>query len=315
MINDGAVLLTAGHDIESSAFEELITAPIAVGDYAWIATNAVLLPGADIGVGSVVGAGAVVRGKVPPYRVAVGNPAYLLERRRGREIRNVFACSSCCASGRLVRRRRLDMRWLRYYLPEVIVCLAIIACVFEGALRKWLFRGSGGTAIYLCYFAKDILLAALILATRPRGTDSAPHRFRKILGIGLFLVISGAGISAVTGVNWVGAVLSLRALCFLPVVAYLAISRLAGMKLERLAVLIGCLTLGNAILGTVQYSSPAGAPVNYYAADLATEAAAFEGHVRSAGTFSYISGYGNMAAAGSWAGLTLLCLAAGRRGT
>jgi hypothetical protein len=38
----------------------------------------------------------------------------------------------------------------------------------------------------------------------------------------------------------------------------------------------------------------------------------FQGNVRAAGTFSYITGYGNMASVGAWAGLTLLCLAAGR---
>src|SRR5437588_1024115 len=81
VINDGVVLFTASHDINSQVFRTT-TAPIVVGDYAWIASNAILLPGAEIGTGAVISAGAVVRGHVPDYRIAVGNPAALLERKR-----------------------------------------------------------------------------------------------------------------------------------------------------------------------------------------------------------------------------------------
>jgi acetyltransferase-like isoleucine patch superfamily enzyme len=85
VINDGAVLFTASHDVESPAFRTT-TAPILIGDYAWIASSAILLPGARIGFGAVVGAGAVVRGLVPDYGIAVGNPAILLEQQRTRNL-------------------------------------------------------------------------------------------------------------------------------------------------------------------------------------------------------------------------------------
>jgi acetyltransferase-like isoleucine patch superfamily enzyme len=85
VINDGAVLFTASHDVESPTFRTT-TAPIVIGDYAWIASNAILLPGARIGFGAVVGAGAVVRGVVPDYRIAVGNRATLLEQQRTRNL-------------------------------------------------------------------------------------------------------------------------------------------------------------------------------------------------------------------------------------
>jgi acetyltransferase-like isoleucine patch superfamily enzyme len=50
-------------------------APITVGDDAWIGTRAVLLPGARLGDGVIVGAGAVVDFEVPAYAVVAGNPA------------------------------------------------------------------------------------------------------------------------------------------------------------------------------------------------------------------------------------------------
>jgi acetyltransferase-like isoleucine patch superfamily enzyme len=43
----------------------------------WIGANAVVM--ADIGAGSVIGAGAVVIHEIPPFSVAVGNPAEVIK--------------------------------------------------------------------------------------------------------------------------------------------------------------------------------------------------------------------------------------------
>lgn len=51
---------------------------VTVGDYSFIGTGSILLPGAEIGVGVLVGAGSVVRGKVPDYSIVVGNPAVVI---------------------------------------------------------------------------------------------------------------------------------------------------------------------------------------------------------------------------------------------
>jgi acetyltransferase-like isoleucine patch superfamily enzyme len=48
---------------------------IAVRRNAWIGTRAILLRGADIGEGAIVGAAAVVNSSVPPYAIVAGNPA------------------------------------------------------------------------------------------------------------------------------------------------------------------------------------------------------------------------------------------------
>lgn len=85
VINDGAVLLTASHSLTDPQWGHK-KAPIFIGDYAWIATNAVLLPGVTVGRGAVVGAGAVVRGDVPDYAVVAGNPATPLSRQRTAEL-------------------------------------------------------------------------------------------------------------------------------------------------------------------------------------------------------------------------------------
>jgi maltose O-acetyltransferase len=50
-------------------------APVVLEDDVWIAHGAILEPGATVGRGSVVSAGAVVVGAIPPGSLATGNPA------------------------------------------------------------------------------------------------------------------------------------------------------------------------------------------------------------------------------------------------
>ncbi|WP_371229194.1 CatB-related O-acetyltransferase [Roseovarius sp. 2305UL8-3] len=52
-----------------------------IGNDVWIGREARILPGAALGDGVIVGAGAVVAGHVPPYAVVVGNPARVVRMR------------------------------------------------------------------------------------------------------------------------------------------------------------------------------------------------------------------------------------------
>ncbi|WDF54461.1 acyltransferase [Mucilaginibacter sp. KACC 22063] len=80
-INDGVHILTASHNIQDPCWPH-IKSPVIIDDYAWVATNAVVLPGVHIGVGAVIGAGAVVSRNVAPYEIMVGNPAKPTSRKR-----------------------------------------------------------------------------------------------------------------------------------------------------------------------------------------------------------------------------------------
>ena len=66
---------------------------ILVEDDCWVGANVVFLDGAHVGRGSVVAAGAVVRGKVPPYSVVAGVPARVLRSRLPNETPLDSLCS------------------------------------------------------------------------------------------------------------------------------------------------------------------------------------------------------------------------------
>jgi len=58
---------------------------VVIEDDCWIGTKAIILDGVTVGCGSVIGAGAVVSRCIPPYSVAVGNPARVIRRRGQRD--------------------------------------------------------------------------------------------------------------------------------------------------------------------------------------------------------------------------------------
>ncbi|MFO8015862.1 MAG: CatB-related O-acetyltransferase [Candidatus Woesearchaeota archaeon] len=54
---------------------------VRIGNNVWIGDRVIILPGASIGDGAVVGAGSVVPKDIPPFSVAVGNPAKVKKKR------------------------------------------------------------------------------------------------------------------------------------------------------------------------------------------------------------------------------------------
>ncbi|XQP55291.1 MAG: CatB-related O-acetyltransferase [Mycoplasmoidaceae bacterium] len=57
-----------------------------VGNDVWIGQKAVIMPGVKIGDGAIIGAYAVVAKDIPPYAVAVGNPARVVKKRYSKKI-------------------------------------------------------------------------------------------------------------------------------------------------------------------------------------------------------------------------------------
>ncbi len=75
-------ILTADHDVNSPDFAGR-TRGVRIGDYAFIGTRAMVLPGVEIGRGAVVAAGSVVTRDVPELTIVAGCPAKQIGVRNG----------------------------------------------------------------------------------------------------------------------------------------------------------------------------------------------------------------------------------------
>jgi putative colanic acid biosynthesis acetyltransferase WcaF len=77
-ISQRAFVCTGSHDFRSPGFN-LVTKPVAVRAGSWIAAQAFIGPGVEIGEGSMVAAGSVVTEDVPPRVIVRGNPARVVK--------------------------------------------------------------------------------------------------------------------------------------------------------------------------------------------------------------------------------------------
>ena len=73
-------IFTATHDYSTYDLKDT-AASVHVQDNAWVGGGTLILPGVTIGRGAVIGAGSVVTKDVPPFSVAVGNPARVVRTR------------------------------------------------------------------------------------------------------------------------------------------------------------------------------------------------------------------------------------------
>lgn len=74
LVAQEAYLCTGTHNLSDPAWP-LMTAPITVGERAFVGARAVVLPGVSIGARAVVGACSVVTREVSPGATVAGNPA------------------------------------------------------------------------------------------------------------------------------------------------------------------------------------------------------------------------------------------------
>jgi putative colanic acid biosynthesis acetyltransferase WcaF len=83
-VSQYAYLCTGTHDI-SDPHMKLVTAPIIIGDSAWVCADTFIAPGVTLGEGAVAGARSSVYKDVEPWTVVGGNPAKFIKKRVLRE--------------------------------------------------------------------------------------------------------------------------------------------------------------------------------------------------------------------------------------
>ena len=80
MLANGAYVTDSDwHDLYNRIEPCRRAAPVRIEENAWIGDSAIVCKGVTIGRNSVIGAGAVVTGDIPPNAVAAGNPARVVK--------------------------------------------------------------------------------------------------------------------------------------------------------------------------------------------------------------------------------------------
>lgn len=80
-ISEGTKVLTHNHSTNYGAGLDkgCIATPLTIHDRAWIGARCMIMPGVtEIGRGAIISAGTIVKQKVPPYAIVMGNPAKIV---------------------------------------------------------------------------------------------------------------------------------------------------------------------------------------------------------------------------------------------
>jgi maltose O-acetyltransferase len=80
-IGHHVTFITADHEVGPAKCRAgaMKPTPIVIGNGSWIGACSTILPGVSIGESSIVAAGSVVSGNVPPHKVVGGSPARALK--------------------------------------------------------------------------------------------------------------------------------------------------------------------------------------------------------------------------------------------
>lgn len=78
------LMITQNHNYNGDAIpydSTYVCKDIVIGDFVWLGSRVMILPGTKIGEGAIIQGGSVVHGEIPPYAIAGGNPAKVFKYR------------------------------------------------------------------------------------------------------------------------------------------------------------------------------------------------------------------------------------------
>ncbi len=79
-VGPNVVFIGGGHDYTDLTLP-VVAKSIIINDNCWIGAGSTILPGVELGEGVIIGASSVVTKSIPPYSIAVGNPAKVIKQR------------------------------------------------------------------------------------------------------------------------------------------------------------------------------------------------------------------------------------------
>lgn len=92
VLGERVTIMSSNHnydafDLEMLPFDQKnIKKPVIIGDYSWIGSSAIVLPGVEIGKYAVIAAGCVLTKNCEDYSIYAGNPGKLVGYRKNQEI-------------------------------------------------------------------------------------------------------------------------------------------------------------------------------------------------------------------------------------
>ena len=80
LLAPNVAIYTAGHPLHPATRNTMYEygIDISIGNNVWIGGNTVICPGVNIGDNSVIGAGSVVKGNIPPYSLVTGSRGLII---------------------------------------------------------------------------------------------------------------------------------------------------------------------------------------------------------------------------------------------
>lgn len=88
-------IMTSNHDYDTDDAipfgKRDVVKDVTIGDFVWLGYGVIILPGTTIGEGSVIQAGSVVHGTIPPMSVAGGNPCKVFKTRNAEHFEKMKA--------------------------------------------------------------------------------------------------------------------------------------------------------------------------------------------------------------------------------
>jgi len=97
-IGSDVKIISSNHDITKANLQskfatdffnqsiDVLKGETKIGNNVWIGDSVIILPGVQVGDGAVLGAGSIVTKNIPPFAIAVGNPAKVIKFRFSQKI-------------------------------------------------------------------------------------------------------------------------------------------------------------------------------------------------------------------------------------
>lgn len=89
----------------------LKTSPAILGSDVWCGANVVIMQGVQIGTGAIIGANAVVTKSIPPFSIAVGIPAKVIDYRFNQEEINLILESEWFLKNKTKAGEKIETLW------------------------------------------------------------------------------------------------------------------------------------------------------------------------------------------------------------